>query len=237
MEDLSYVRELTPNQRLAEWWSEVKENYEDEFWRDTDKFFKSLLKTLMEVTMEEEVEVFTGAEWHKRSQTRIDYRNGYRYRDFLTKQGWIEDIRVPRLRKTKFRTKVFKNYQRRQAAIDQALRDVFLAGVSTRRVGEALSCLLDAPISATTVSNVTKVLDQKVKEYQTRRLSDEYQYLILDGITLKVRQAEGYKKRIVLVAYGITIFGIRELISFRQVERGNLKRNGWPSYGIFIDVV
>jgi transposase-like protein len=76
---------------------------------------------------------------------------------------------------------------------------------------------LDAPISATTVSNVTKVIDTKVKEYQNRLLLDEYQYLILDGINLKVRQASGYKKRGVLVAYGITCFGFRELISFRQV--------------------
>jgi transposase-like protein len=217
MLDTSYVRLLSPSQRIAEWYQEVKENYEGEFWQDTDKFFKGLLKTLMEVTMEEEVVVYTGTEWHKKSQERIDYRNGYRYRDFLTKHGWIDDIKVPRLRKTKFRTKVFKNYQRRQQAVDQALRDVFLAGVSTRRVGEALSCLLDAPISATTVSNVTKVIDTKVKEYQNRLLLDEYQYLILDGINLKVRQASGYKKRGVLVAYGITCFGFRELISFRQV--------------------
>lgn len=170
MEDLSYVRLLSPSQRLAEWWQEVKENYEDEFWKDTERFFKELLKTLMEITMEEEVVMYTGAELHKRTEERIDYRNGYRYRCFLTKHGWIGDIKVPRLRKKRFRTKVFKNYQRRQEAVDQALRDVFIAGVSTRRVGEALSCLLDSPISAGTVSNVTKVLDKKVKEFQNRPL-------------------------------------------------------------------
>lgn len=76
---------------------------------------------------------------------------------------------------------------------------------------------MDAPISATTVSNVTKILDIKVKEYQNRPLLDEYQYLVLDAITLRVKQAQGYKKRMVLVAYGIAIFGLRELVSFRQV--------------------
>jgi transposase-like protein len=169
--------------------------------------------------MEEEVTVYTGAEWHKKSAQRIDYRNGFRYRHFLTKHGWIDDIKVPRLRKNRFRTKVFKNYQRRQQAVDQALRDVFIAGISTRRVGEALSCLLDAPISATTVSNVTKVLDQKVREFQNRRLLDEYQYIILDGINLSIRQSLSYKKKAVLVAYGITCFGLRELVSFRQVGK------------------
>jgi len=219
MLDTSYVRLLSPAQRLAEWWQEVKENYETEFWRDTEKFFRELLKTLMEITMEEETIMYTGIQWYKRGEERIDYRNGYRYRCFLTKHGWIDDIKVPRLRKTKFCTKVFKSYQRRQEAVDQALRDIFIAGVSTRRVGEALSCLLDAPISATTISNVTKTIDSKVKEFQNRPLLDEYQYLILDGINLSVRHSLEYKKRAVLVAYGITCFGYRELISFRQVPR------------------
>jgi transposase-like protein len=178
--------------------------------------------------MNEEVVVYTGSEWHKKSQERIDYRNGYRYRSFLTKHGWISDIQVPRLRKSKFRTKVFKNYQRRQEAVDTAIKDVFIAGVSTRRVGEALSCILDAPISATTVSNVTKVIDIKVREFQNRPLLDEYQYLILDGINLSVRQSLGYKKRAVLVAYGITCFGHRELISFRQVQRES--KASWTAF-------
>lgn len=228
MLDTRYVRPLSPSQRVAEWWQEVKENHPTEFWGDTDRFFKELLKTLMEVTMNEEVVMYTGHEWHKRSQVKIDYRNGYRYRDFLTKHGWINDIQVPRLRKGKFRTKVFKNYQRRQGAVDQAIRDVFIAGVSTRRVGEALSCLLDASISATTVSNVTKVIDIKVREFHNKPLLDEYQYLVLDGINLSVRQALGYKKRAVLVAYGITCFGYRHLVSFRQVRKES--KNAWAAF-------
>lgn len=236
MLDLRHVRELSPSKKIAEWWQEVKENHEAVFWKDTDRFFKDLVKNLIEVTMEEEITVYTGAQWHKKMQQRIDYRNGYRYRDFLTKQGWINDIKVPRLRKGKFRTKVFKNYQRRQEAVDQAIRDVFIARVSTRRVGEALSCLLDTSISATTVSNVSKSIDIKVKGYQNRPLLDEYQYLILDGINLKVRQSLGYKKRAVLVAYGVTCFGYRELLVFRQVGKeskakwraflGDLRRRG-----------
>lgn len=217
MQDLRYVKELSTPQILSEWWSEVKENHEKEFWEDTDKHLKQLLKSLMETTMKEEVSVYTGAEWHKKSRVRIDFRNGYRYRDLLTKQGLIKDIKVPRLRKAKFRTKVFKNYQARQEAVDRALRDVFIAGVSTRRVGEALSALLDCPVSAGTVSNVTKTIDAEVKKFQNKKLLNEYQYLILDGINLKVRQATGYKRRAVLVAYGITLFGFRELIAFRQV--------------------
>ena len=228
MENLNYVRELSTPQILSEWWQEVKENHEDEFWQDADNHLKQLLKGLMEKTMQDELVVYTGTEWHKKAKQRFDYRNGYRYRDLLTKQGLIENIRVPRLRKGKFRTKVFKNYQARQEAVDRAVRDVFIAGVSTRRVGEALSALLDCPVSAGTVSNVSKAIDTKVKEFKNKEILDEYQYLILDGINLKIREAGGYKKRAVLVAYGITIFGFRELISFRQV--GKESKAKWQAF-------
>jgi transposase-like protein len=172
----------------------------------------------METVMRDEVLVYTGRDWNERSTEKIDYRNGYRYRDLLTPQGRLE-LKVPRLRQQKFKTKVFANYQRRMKAVDRALKDIFLAGVSTRRVGEALSCLIGAPVSAATVSKVTKELDIQVRQFQNKPLLDEYQYLILDGINLKVKEGLKYKKKAILVAYGITFLGIREIISFRQVAR------------------
>ena len=203
---------------LAEWRREVKQNNIDEFWKATERDMKQLLNSLLEKTMEEEMVVYTGAEWNQKLTIRIDYRNGYRYRDLLTTHGNMR-LRIPRLRKTNFRTKVFANYQRRMAAVDRALKDIFLAGVSTRRVGEALSCLLDAPVSATTVSKVTKTLDKEVFKFQNKELLDEYQYIILDGINLKVKEGLKYKKKCVLAAYGITFLGLREIISFRQVNK------------------
>jgi len=214
MLELTRVRELTPKKIVGEWWEEVKENEED-FWANTDRHLRDLLKQLMESTMDAEMQCYTGAEWHKRTEKRIDYRNGYRYRDYLTKNGPIRGIRVPRLRKERFRTKVFKNYQARQEAVDKAIRDVFMCGVSTRRVGESLSALLDAPISASTVSNVSKSLNKYVKEYHNRRIDSEYQYLILDAVYLSIRGVAKAKKKAVLVAYGITMFGERELIDFQ----------------------
>jgi transposase-like protein len=212
------VAPVSPNTILAEWRREVKYNNIDEFWKATERNMKQILNNLLEKTMEEEVVVYTGAQWNQKLQMRIDYRNGYRYRDLLTTYGNMR-LRIPRLRKTKFRTKVFANYQRRMQAVDRALKDIFLAGVSTRWVGEALSCLLDAPVSAATVSKVTKTLDKEVRKFQNKELLDEYQYIILDGINLKVKEGLRYKKKCVLVAYGITFLGLREIISFRQVNK------------------
>jgi transposase-like protein len=204
---------------VAEWRRLVKENTIDEFWKMTQLQMKELLKSFMEGIMQEEVVVYTGREWNQRQAEKIDYRNGYRYRDLVTPYGRIDKLKVPRLRGTGLKTKVFKNYQRRMACVDRALRDIFLAGVSTRRVSEALSCLVDVPVSSTTVSNITKSLDRYVRSYQNRALIDEYQYLLLDGITLKVKEGLHYTKRAVLTAYGITLFGIKEQIGFRQVTR------------------
>lgn len=212
------ARELNTNQILSEWWSEVKEKGED-FWVNTERHLKELLKQLMESTMMEELDCQTLAQRHERSGRRIDFRNGHRYRNYLTKNGPIRGIRVPRLRKGRFRTKVFKNYHVRQEAVDKAIRDIFVCGVSTRRVGESLSALLDAPISATTVSNVSKSLDRYVKKYHNRRIENEYRYLILDAVYLSVRGVLKAKKRAVLVAYGITVSGKRELIDFQIVSR------------------
>lgn len=210
-------RQLRPGEILKEWWQEIKENREEDFWANTRTYMKQVLKKLMESTMKGEVEAYTRSRWHERNEDKIDYRNGFRYRRFLTHEGPIENLKVPRLRKSKFRTKVFKNYQARQEAVDQAIRDVFICGVSTRRVGEALSALLDAPVSAGTVSNVTKALDKEVKKFHRQKLTDEYQYLILDGIHLKIKGVLKGKKRVVLVVYGITVMGQRKLIGFRVV--------------------
>jgi len=218
MISLNSIAPVSPRTILADWRREVKYNNVDEFWKATRRNMKQLLQSLLEETMEEEITVYTGAEWNQKLQTRIDYRNGHRYRDLLTTYGNIR-LGVPRLRKEKFRTKVFKSYQRRMRAVDRALKDIFLAGVSTRRVGEALSCLLDAPVSASTVSKVTKTLDKEVHKFQNKELLDEYQYIILDGINLKVKEGLKYKKKCVLAAYGITFLGIRKIISFRQVNK------------------
>lgn len=110
------------------------------------------------------------------------------------------------------------------------IQDIFLAGVSTRRVGAAISKLPDTKVSHGTVSRITRRLDSKVKEYHTRELLDEYQYLFFDGITLKVRYNTKYHNRKVLVAYGVTIFGKRELIAFRQA-----KEESYDAWLNFID--
>lgn len=219
------VRLLPQAKILQEWWSEVKENFWEE---DAKPQVLRLVKELMESTIKEELTMYTQAEWHERTNRRQDYRNGYYKRSLVTQFGTIEGIRTPRLRRKGFRTKVFRYYKRYQDIVEDLIQDIFLAGVSTRRVGAAITKLLDTKVSPTTVSNITKRLDKKVREYRNKRILDEYQYLFLDGITLKIRYNNTYHNRKVLVAYGISVFGKRELIGFMQSQGESI--DAWEGF-------
>ncbi|MFN7170559.1 MAG: transposase, partial [Candidatus Omnitrophota bacterium] len=134
------VRELKPNEILQEWWQEVKEKFWEE---EVTPKLREFLKMLMEETMKEELEVYTLAEWYERTSKRRDYRNGYYLRGLTTRFGQIENIKVPRLRYVKFRTKVFKRYKRYQDVVEDVIEGVYLAGVSTKKVGQIIEKLLD----------------------------------------------------------------------------------------------
>ena len=204
--------QLDFEKNIAGWWREVK----DDFWGDVKQETVQLVKLLLEESMQEELVVYTQAEWHERTGQRVSHRNGFYSRTLSTELGGLDALRVPRSRDGRFHPTVLPRYQRRQEAVNGLLQDVFLAGVSTRRVGEVVQPLLGVRWSASTVSTVTKALDGAVHQFQRRALLDEYQVLVLDGVTMKVKDALGTKKRLVLVAYGLTVFGQRQLISFRQ---------------------
>lgn len=204
---------------LTQRWRRVKDfvNYckDARFWTDIKRYTRSLLKDLIQITMEEEMVEYTNAQKHQRTPDRLDYRNGYYQRNLDTELGPLDKLLVPRSRLALFKTKVFDYYQRRQKAVNEAIRNVFLTGVSTRNVSAALKPVLETTFSASTVSRITRSLNAKVKEFHRRKIIDEYQFLFLDGITLKVKGSLKSLKKLVLVAYGITIFGKKELISFR----------------------
>jgi putative transposase len=219
------VRELPQSKILQEWWQEVKEN----FWeQDAKPQVMKLVKELMESTLKEEITLHISRLPYERSGKDIIYRNGYYRRSLVTQFGTVNDIKIPTLRNSSFKTKVFRRYKRYQDIVEDLIEGIFLAGVSTRRVGEAISKLLDTKISHGTVSNITKRLDSKVREFRRKPILDEYQYLFLDGITLKIRYNNSYHNRKVLVAYGITLFGERKFIGFIQAQGES--SDAWESF-------
>jgi len=210
---MAKVKDLT-ELRVQDYWKEVKG--EDEWWGDIKPELMRALKLVFETAMDEDIEGQIRAGKYRRTELRRGYRNGYRCRSLLTEFGLIENLKIPRDRDGLYQPAVLARYQRRQQGVNRLVRESFLAGVSTRRVGEVLAPVLGEKISPQTVSRIATSLDSEVRRYHSRLLWDTYSYLFLDGITLKVKTVMGAKKRLVLCAYGITSEGKRELISFHQ---------------------
>lgn len=206
------VKDLT-ELTLKDLWKEVKT--EEDWWGDINERTLHMVKAIIEGGLEVELMEFLQASRYQRTEVRKGWRNGYYEKSLYTKFGFIKDLRVPRARES-YPSKVLPRYQRRQKEIDAMVRDMFIAGVSTRRVGEILARINGEPISAQTVSRVARSLDTEVRLFHNRPLADIYRYLFFDGISLKVKGAARVHKRQVLCAYGITHTGRKQIISFRQ---------------------
>jgi len=212
-------------------------------WRDRKEFFEEELgeqvrgqvKRLLEEALEAERTDWLGVGRYVRDEAeRRDYRNGYYRRDLGTRLGLLRGLRVPRTRQG-CRSQLLPRYQRRQEAVQGLVREAFLRGVSTRQVGEVLEPVLGESYSAQTVSRITRGLDRAVRAFHQRPLRDEYVYIFVDAVVLKVRDARGVvRRRWVLVAYGITAAGRRELIAY-QLARGESEAS-WTAFlqGLFL---
>jgi transposase-like protein len=187
------------------------------FIENLDEFLHAQHKAVLEDLMLYERECFLNAHPYQRHELRVDQANGFYHRRLTTRAGSF-DLAVPRTRSGVFRSQVIPRYKRRDAAVDEAIKSVFLLGVSTRQTGRALAALLDEAVSAATVSSVCKVLDEAVERYHRRPLADHYEYLLLDGVSVRLRLVGAVQRRMVLCAYGITAGGKRELIDFLIVN-------------------
>lgn len=194
---------------------------EEVFWGDLKNQTLIAVKSLINSSMDIQIQDLTNAKRWQRSETRLNYRNGYYTRDLLTSLGWIKDIKIPRIRKSNPCLQLIPRYKQRTKDIDMTVLNMFLAGVSTRRVEEVLKYILgDKSISCGTVSNIVKKLDKLVNKYHNRPLKDDYSYLIIDGVYISSKSITGHRKRCVIVAYGITTTGQRELIDYELTRKG-----------------
>lgn len=187
----------------------------DDLWEDLKQESKEYLKMLIEGCLLEDQLRSLSLPRYSRKKPRLDYRNGYYKRDIESSMGLIKNVRVPRNRINAYEISLFKKYRRKEVKLIDLIKDAFLSGLSTRKVGEVLEGILGYKISASTVSNIAKTLDYKVRDFHTKALEDKYAYLFLDGINLNVKCMGTRNKKTVLAAYGITSEGSRELISFR----------------------
>ena len=189
------------------------------FAQEWDEWVRSQVKKLIEQALEVERDYHMQLGYYEHEpEFRFDYRNGYYFRDFATKLGLLRRLRIPRTRRG-YRSQLLPRYARRQETVHELVREAFLRGISTRQVGEVLEPVLGEAYSAQTVSNITRELNVTVHEFHHRRLADSYVYLFLDGVVLKMRDSRRVVvRRTILVAYGITAAGKREVIDYQLAQ-------------------
>lgn len=196
---------------------EVAQDVQSAVWREITHRLLRGLRALLEGLLEDEVTAHVGAARYERSRGRQGHRNGHYTRDLVTTHGPLPKLRVPRLLEGGIDFTLFDKYQRRQAAVDAAIGQLFLQGISTRKLKAIARDLFGAPVSATTVSKTTAALDADLQAYQTKPLADDVVFLFLDGISQKVREL-GIEGKVMLCAFGIHADGTKELLSFRLAD-------------------
>lgn len=184
------------------------------FWKEIQGETKRFVKVRLERALVVKQGRRVGCGRYRRSQRRRGYRNGSYVRDLLTSYGWIEGLKVPRVREGGIESEVLERYRRRQRVLDRVLLEAFLLGHSTRKSARWFKRLFGAEMSAQAVSNIVKELDQQVQQYHRRWLGDDYRFLYLDGLWITVTRPVKVKK-VLLVALGIRPDGTKELLSFQ----------------------
>jgi putative transposase len=209
------MKDLT-ERTMAERWRSVKT--EEELWLevsgDLEETVAAVAKRLLETALEDEMEVRLQASPYQRVEGRRGWRNGSYGRSLRTRWGLLE-LTVPRARQAVARSRVLERYRRVEQQLEGLVREAFLRGVSTRSVAAVVGDALGYSPSAQTVSRIVRGIDGEVRKFHRRNLADEWEYLLLDGVTMVIKHVGGVKKRVVLVAYGLKGDGTRELLDYR----------------------
>lgn len=180
---------------------------------DQGEAFKKILQTSLNKILQAESAEKLKAGPYERSAERTDSRNGSRDRDLNTRVGRIT-LQVPRHRNVPFKTLVFENYSRSEAALVAGMAEMVVNGVSTRKVSRVMETLCGTSFSKSAVSDVCKDLDKAVKEFRTRPLEGDYPFLTVDATYFKVRENSRVISKAFMIAYGTNAEGHREILGF-----------------------
>ena len=194
---------------------------------DCGEAFKKILQTSLNKILQAESAEQLKAGPYERSEERTDSRNGSRDRDLNTRVGRIT-LQVPRHRNVPFKTLVFENYSRSEAALVAGMAEMVVNGVSTRKVSRVMETLCGTSFSKSAVSDVCKDLDKAVNEFRTRPLEGDYPFLTVDATYFKVRENSRVISKALMIAYGTNAEGRREILGFGVYA--NESRATWTDF-------
>jgi putative transposase len=192
-------------------------NLQEIFGADRDSF-KVLLREVLQEVLEQEMTDTLGAEKGERSPGRLGYRSGYYDRALVTRVGKLE-LRIPQDRQGNFSTQIFERYQRSEKALVSALAEMYIQGVSTRKVKAITEELCGHAFSASAISAVNKTLDESLERFAKRELTETYPYLVLDARYEKVREDGVIRSQAVQIAIGINDEGRRQILAVELANR------------------
>lgn len=192
---------------------------EDSRFGDFSKLVTQNLKFVLEESFDWEIKHKTGCGLYARSDSRQDYRNGYRTRDILTRFGMLEDVKVPRLRYSGFIPSILAPGRLALPDVEELTAKCLLCGASRSEVVEMLTLVLGYPPCGSLLARVKSQLDRQADEFRNRELSKTYKYLFIDGICVKIKDGRLAKEWMILIAVAIDEAGYKEVIGYTRSKK------------------
>src|SRR5437660_2024583 len=188
---------------------------------------RSTVEEALNAMLDAEADRLCQGERYERTEERKDTRAGSYTRQLHTKAGQVE-LKVPKLRNLPFETAIIERYRRRETSVEEALVEMYLAGVSTRRVEDITEALWGTRVSSSTVSELNKKIYGTIEAWRSRPLEGEHPYVFLDGIWLKRCWGGEVRNVAVLVAVAVNREGFREVLGVREGAKED--KDSWAAF-------
>jgi putative transposase len=192
-----------------------------------DRVVRGTVEETLNSLLDAEADRLCNAQRYERTEARRDTRAGHYERSLETKAGEVT-LRVPKLRRQTFETAIIERYRRREASVEEALIEMYLAGVSVRRVEDITEALWGTRVSPSTVSDLNKKVYATIETWRNRPIEGEHPYVYLDGIVMKRSWAGEVRNVSLLVAIAVNSEGYREILGI--VEGAKEDKAGWSSF-------
>lgn len=192
-----------------------------------DKVVRSTVEETLNALLDAEADRLCQAGRYERNDARKDTRAGHYSRKLNTKAGEV-NLKVPKLRSLPFETAIIERYRRRESSVEEALIEMYLAGVSVRRVEDITQALWGTRVSPGTVSNLNKKVYGRIEKWLNEPIDGDYPYVFIDGIWLKRSWAGEVRNVSVLVALGVDEHGYRQVLGVKEGAKED--KESWMSF-------
>ena len=192
-----------------------------------DRIVRGTVEETLNALLDAEADRLVGAGRYERSGERRDYRSGHYERQLHTKAGEVT-LKVPKLRHQALETAIIERYRRRESSVEEALMEMYPAGVSVRRVEDITEALWGTRVSPSAVSDLNKKIYERIEAWRNQPITAEHPYVYLDGIVMKRTWAGEVRNVSLLVAIGVNAGGYREILGI--CEGAKEDKSGWSSF-------